>query len=389
MRRISADIIYPVHTAPVTGHVLLLEEDGTIIGLEPDNQSEPSQVEKFSGALVPGFINTHCHLELSHLRGKFSEKTGLPEFLNQVVKQRTATEEEIISAMETAETEMYNNGIVAVGDISNNAISFSVKAKRKLFYHTFIELLAFDPFRAFDAMEGGRKLLAAARGFGIHASLAPHAPYSVSKELIREIGKLCFETGKPTSIHMLESNDENELYVQGTGLYRKFYRELGIPIKFFEPTGKTSLESLLPEFNKEVKTLLVHNTIATAWDVEWAEDLHPNLFWCFCPNANLYIEDRLPDIPMLKDHVQYITLGTDSLSSNHGLSILDEMKTIQSHYPEIKTDDLLRWATLYGAGFLGIDDQFGSLEKGKRPGVNLIGLKNDLTFQDARVTRII
>ncbi len=372
MRRISADFIYPVSASPVTHHVLILEDDGTIADLQPAENFEPSVVQKFEGALVPGFINAHCHLELSHLRGKFPEKTGLPEFLMNVMRTRENDTDAIVAAMENAEEEMFRNGIVAVGDISNNAISFPIKAKRKLFYHTFIELIGFDPFYAGKAMEGGEQLLSAARGFGLHASFAPHAPYSVSGELIRQINKHCFETGKPTSIHMLESNDENELYVQGTGGYRKLYRDLQIPVAFFEPTGKTSLESLLPFFNKEVKTLFVHNTIATAWDVEWAEDLHQKIFWCFCPNANLYIEDRLPDIPMLMKSVQYITIGTDSLSSNRGLSVLEELKTIQKKFPEIKTVDLVRWATLYGAKFLDIDYRYGSFEKGKKPGVNCI-----------------
>ena len=378
MRKISADIIFPIQSLPVKNSVLITEDDGTVIGIFPEQDFEPATVQKLSGALVPGFVNTHCHIELSHLKNKFPEKTGLPGFLNLVTAQRETDMAEIASAMNAAEQEMIINGIVAVGDISNTNHSFALKSKRKLYYHTFIELIAFDPARANLAMENGRQLLAEARAAGIHASLAPHATYSVSPQLIKSISQSCYETGKPTSIHMLESNDENEFYVQATGLYRKLYRELNIDIKHFQATGKTALESLLPYFNKEVNTLLIHNTIATAWDVEWAEDMHSNLYWCFCPKANLFIEDRLPDIPTLMQHVQYIAVGTDSLASNHGLSILDELKTIQQQFPEIRTNDLFRWATLYGARALGITQQFGSFEKGKQPGINLItGLVND------------
>ena len=204
----------------------------------------------------------------SHLKGVFKEKTGRPDFLMNITKHRDAAKEEIIAAMMDAETEMCNNGIVAVGDISNNDISFAIKANQKLHYHTFIELIAFNPFNAFNAMAAGEKLLSAARDFAIHASLAPHATYSVSPELVKQINKHCYENGKPTSIHMLESNDENEWYIQGTGLYRKLYRELKVDINHFQPTGKTALETLLPHFNSKVKTLLVHNTIATAWDAD-------------------------------------------------------------------------------------------------------------------------
>jgi len=389
MRRITADIIYPITSNPLVEHVLLLEDDGTILNIQPLSQFDETTVEKFSGVLVPGFINTHCHIELSHLKDLFPKKTGLPAFLNLVTQKRVNKEELVLEAIANAETEMIRNGIVAVGDISNVSISFAQKSKRNIYYHTFVELFSFDPFNAGAAVEAGEKLIAEARGFGIHASLAPHATYSVSSELIKKITKHCFETGKPTSIHMLESNDENEFYVRGTGLYRKLYRDMNRDIKHFIPTGKTALESLLPDFNPQVKTLLVHNTIATEWDTEWAENIHPNLFWCFCPNANLFIEDRLPDIPMLMKHVQYITIGTDSLASNHGLSVLEELISIQNKFPEIKTNDLFRWATLYGAKFLGIDDQFGSFDAGKKPGVNLIKhLAND-SLQNTTLQKIM
>lgn len=373
MRYLQADTLYSMHGPPLEDHVLVLHDDGRVEAIVSAATIDPLLIERHTGMLVPGFINTHCHLELSHLRGVFPERTGLPDFLMRVTQQRAVDPDAVQQAMIDADAEMYRAGIVAVGDISNDAVSFGVKAKSKLWYHTFIELFALDPSRAPQLMEKGNALLNAARGFNIRASLAPHAPYTVNAPLVRSIVEQCLHSGMPTTIHMLESNDENEFYVQSTGLYRKLYRELGLAFdQFFTPTGKTSLESVLPWFDPKVKTLLVHNTIATAWDAEWAEDRHPNLFWCFCPNANLYIEDRLPDIPMLMQHVSYMTLGTDSLASNHQLSILDEIRVIQKAFPEISMEHLLRWATLYGAQFLGIDDRFGSFAPGKRPGVLLL-----------------
>ncbi|MFN0274147.1 MAG: amidohydrolase family protein [Chitinophagales bacterium] len=392
MRRIAADLIFPISSKPLRDKVLLLSDEGQVISIKEKSEFTEGELETYAGALVPGFVNVHCHLELSHLKNTFPEKTGLPEFLMQVTKHQGADIAEKQIAMEKADEEMYRNGIVAVGDISNSTDSFAIKARKNIYYHTFAELLSLNPNKVFEAIQKGEKLLASARGFGIHASLAPHAPYSLSVELLKIISSHCYENGKPTTIHMLESNDENEFYMQGSGLIRKLYRELNIPIDdFFSPTKKTSLESLLPFMNRNVKTMLVHNTIATAWDAEWAEDMHPNLYWCFCPNANLYIEDRLPDIPQLLQQVQYITIGTDSLASNHQLSVLEELKTIQNRFPEIRTEDMMRWATLYGAKFLGIDERFGSFEVGKFPGVTLIeGIDlNTLNISAAKPRRII
>ena len=368
---------------------MLIDDDGKIIDIVPIIEFEPSTIKKYNGALVPGFINAHCHLELSHLKNKFPEKTGLPEFLMQVTKQRNAVQEEINNAINEAEIEMINNGIVAVGDISNNENTFFQKSKQNLYYHTFIELFGFNPANANTSFEGGVELFKIAKAKGISASLVPHATYSISGKLIELITDHCFENKTPTSIHMLESNDENEFYMQGTGLYRKLYRELGADINHFIPTGKTALESLLPYFNNKVTTLMVHNTIATELDIQWAEQLHSNLFWCFCPNANLFIEDRIPDIPQLMKSMHHITIGTDSLASNHQLSVLEELKTIQYKFPEIKTDALFKWATLNGAKFLGIEDRFGSLEVRKSPGINLINnMTNGDSLLNASVRRI-
>lgn len=374
MRYLTANRIHPVTSPAVTNHVLVLETDGSIVDIVPESTIDPTLIERLDGELVPGFVNTHCHLELSHLKGRFPEKKGLPDFLFRVVDERGADEEEIQVAMQAADSQMSAAGIVAVGDICNTTDSLRVKADSSLFYHSFVELLAFNPIRAHKALEAGNQLLQQVIESGLYGSLVAHAPYSVSQALLFLITRQCAAQDVPTSIHMMESNDENEFFMQGTGLYHRLYSRMNMDIDFFEPEGKTALSALLPYMYPATRTLLVHNTIATASDVQEAIALHPQLYWCFCPNANLYIESRLPDIPQLMNAIPEgrITLGTDSLASNHQLSILAEMRTIREAYPQIPFEKLLEWATINGARFLGIDNRFGSLEKGKRPGVLLL-----------------
>lgn len=371
MRFLSAHTIHPVSSPALKDHVLVVEDGGKVADLLPTSELDPSKIEQFEGALVPGFVNVHCHLELSHLRGKFPEKTGLPDFLDHVVSQREADADEVEEAIRIADREMWDNGIAAVGDICNKADSFLTKSQSKIHYHSFIELLGFDPLRAEKVFNEGVKLFEQLNTLGLSGSLVPHAPYSVSPGLLRRIGQHCREQGVPTSIHMMESNDETEFFVQGTGLYSRFYHRLGLDIDFFEPTGTTSLEAMLPHLLPDIATLLVHNTIATTTDVEQASNSHHNLWWCFCPNANLYIEDRLPDVPQLTTAIapDRVTLGTDSLASNHGLSIWQEIRAIMEAFPEISLETILPWASLNGAHYLGLEQTLGSLEPGKRPGV--------------------
>lgn len=368
MRRLAADIIFPITSAPVTDAVLIVSDEHNIIGIEPRSNFLESEIEMYTGALVPGFINTHCHLELSHLKNVLPQKTGLIDFVSAIPAQRNFPQEVIHAAIEKADTEMWNSGISVVGDIANKQDTFSIKAKSKIHYHTFVELLAIDPAKASLAFSNGLQLMQIAKSMGINASLVPHAPYSVSDKLMQMIYRQCSENGTACSIHFLESAEENIFIKTGAGGFKQLYENLNMPLEF-SPSGKLCVESVLPNLLPDVNTLLVHNTYADMYDVTFAETLHPNLFWCLCPNANMFIENRLPDVKMLRENVQYITIGTDSLASNHTLSVLDELQVLQKHIPELTTTELLRWATLYGAKFLNLEKTYGSFDTGKTPGV--------------------
>ncbi|WP_316786333.1 amidohydrolase family protein [Pedobacter frigiditerrae] len=370
---ITADWIFPVNSPPIKNGVIGLNEDGSIFAiLSAEDAKGIENIKHYDGIIVPGFINTHCHLELSHLRGKIEEKTGLTAFIKQILSQRQQPEEEIISAMQNADTEMYNNGIVAVGDISNLLISKSVKLKSKIYYHTFVEVFGFNR-PSEPIIVAGVELKKSFEP--LKASIVPHAPYSVSASLFNEIEKVT-TVDDILSIHNQETIGENELFENGTGKFADFFAELGIAQSDAHNSGANSLKYHLPKLSKKVNTLLVHNTFSSKADVDFAKQTHQKLYWCLCPNANIYIENNLPDVDLLKNEGLKITLGTDSLASNHQLSILAEMQTLQDQ-KNISFEESLKWATINGAEFLGINSQYGSLEKGKKPGIVLISLAED------------
>jgi len=140
--------------------------------------------------------------------------------------------------------------------------------------------------------------------------------------------------------------------------------------------------------------LLVHNTFTEKSDLGELRKNRPleNTWFALCPNSNLYIENQLPPIPLFQKEGLNICLGTDSLASNHQLSILAEMITIQQNFHEIELTELLTWATLNGAEALGINKDFGSFETGKKPGINLItgiDFKNMKLTKSSKVKRLI
>jgi cytosine/adenosine deaminase-related metal-dependent hydrolase len=147
--------------------------------------------------------------------------------------------------------------------------------------------------------------------------------------------------------------------------------------------------SYFPSFQN---ILLIHNIYTEQSDIDFAKSRREKLFWVLCPNSNLIIENRLSDVELFIRNNLNIALGTDSYSSNTELSILGEIKTLASHYPHLPLELLIRWSTLNGAKALEIDNKFGSFEKGKNPGINLItaiDFENIKLTKESRVKKLI
>lgn len=368
-----------------SGYVLVLNENGFVEAILPAAEAG-DDVQEWKGILCPGFINAHCHLELSHMKGKISPETGMIDFLLEVMSQRFTEREEILAAIAKGEADMIQNGIVAVGDICNTTDTIARKMQQKLYYHNFVEATGFLEATAKDRFLVAKRTYdnfrQSAQPGANDTTLVPHAPYSVSPSLFRMITRM--PGNDLLSIHNQESIEEDDFFKLGTGDFRRLYEAMRFDISFYKPAGKSSLQTILPYFYTPQRLLLVHNVMTREEDLQFIHSHGPestfqlpDLYWCLCPNANLYIGNGLPDIHLLRRYYSTIVLGTDSLASNQQLSILAEVKTLQQHYPAIPLAELLQWATLNGAKALNIHKQFGSFEAGKKPGVLL--LEHDLT----------
>jgi len=312
-------------------------------------------------------------LELSHLKNVIPEKTGLVDFVFKVVTERHFNEDDIEKAMELGEEEMIKNGIVAVGDISNNLISIKQKQKKNLCYYNFIETSGWLPSVAEKRFEKSKEILEVFEAHGLKASIVPHAPYSVSKELWEKIG--AGFAGKTISIHNQETSHEDAFFMEGKGDFIKMYEMMQLDNSFYRAQNKRSVQTYFENFSSASSVILVHNTFTRQEDLDYifaSENEKQLVSFCLCPNANLYIEDALPDVELFLKNNCHIVLGTDSLASNHQLNILEEMKTILNNFPSVTTEQVLQWATLNGAKALQMESQLGSFEEGKNPGIVLI-----------------
>ena len=369
-RLLKTDNLYLGNGRVIQNGMLAIDDQNRIAEVGLDLIAEGVKVEYFEGALCPGFVNTHCHLELSHLKAKVSQKTGIHNFIVELQKVRNASDEEKLVAIENANYEMKVAGIVAVGDISNGDSTLKMKLDSSIYYHTFVELFGFRTHLADSIMEQGRQLKASFVEVGLKSTVVPHSPYSVSEKLFEWIAQE--KENSPICIHNQESKAENDMFESGNGKLVEMMENFGNDMSGFRKTGKTALKSYLARLPEKGPLLLVHNTFTSSQDIDKAQLTHSNLYWCFCPKANLYIEGKLPNIPQFIEKGVKCTLGTDSLASNDTLSIWEEIQTIQRAFPEISMETLIKWGTLNGAEFLGIEKELGSFEHGKRAEINWI-----------------
>ncbi len=389
MKSFRADYVFPVYADPIKNGIVTVDDQGKIIAVTDSNKPPSGHVQQVSGIICPGFVNTHCHTELSHLKDKVKPKGGLVNFIKDIQSLRNADQQQVLDAIAKADQEMYDNGIVAVGDISNTNNSVAMKKQSKLYYHTFVETFGFLPEKAAEVFE---KALALLNEFKPGScSVTPHAPYSVSKELFKLIKKHSDTNDENLlSIHNQECEDENKFYRYKLGAFLELYEHFGMDISYFKPQARNSVQSIIPLLSNKQKVLLVHNTCTNLKDIYFIKRFDRKINWCFCPNANLYIEGRLPKIDLFVDQGFNITLGTDSLASNSKLCILSEMRAIQQKFPSISLPRLVEWGTRNGAEYLGIDDEKGTLEAGKTPGLNLIsGLDGFKITPETKVKKLI
>ena len=345
-------------------HVLDLDSDGTVQVLRPQRAGDQPTV--YPEALIPGWVNAHCHLELSALQDVIPEGTGMTGFIGRLFRARAGySEQQLSAAARTALVQLAQQGTVALGDISNLAASLTAKEQvAEVYTHTFIEVLGLAEEQAEPRLQAAQQLAQRFAAAGLPHTLTPHAPYSVSQELFR---RLYQQTGGRFSLHLLESVEEVELFATGYGPFERFYAELGLPYQPFATTD--AIAHATETLPAQAEILFVHNVEMSGPALSALAQRFPRAWFALCPRANWYIHRRLPPVPLFAARTDRFCLGTDSLASNHSLDLAEEVATLLTAFPQLSPHRVIRWATSNGAAALGVSDRLGSFQVGTRPGV--------------------
>ncbi|GAB4448156.1 MAG: hypothetical protein Fur0028_03180 [Bacteroidales bacterium] len=353
MRKLAAHYIFDGNDFIKNG-MLTLTDDGEVISLSEFNPNkESANLEFINGIICPGFINAHCHLELSWLKGKLNHGGGMESFIEQMKSIERTNDEKKIEQAFLADYEMWNEGVAACADIVNSSLTLEVKKKSRIYYHNFIELYSLDENQAEQVFNNGVRLYNKFNGFS--RSITYHAPYSVSYTLHQKISDFNNADANVISVHSFEAKNEAKLFQQWqSGKWRNIQN----PTLYF-------LKQIPPENN----VLFVHNTFINEVSFNELIAYFNQRAWVLCPSSNLFIENTLPLLLLLSNDKKNICIGTDSYASNNRLSILNEIRLLSKYYPNVEIKDWLRIATYHGATALKIQDKFGSFTVGTKPGI--------------------
>ena len=375
-RRIAASYVYTLESdEPLrNGYIEFDENDGTVI--EVGKCDDPSSEEFYDGALVPGFVNAHCHVELSHLHKKFRKGTGMAGFIDQINELRDwAGREKKAELVKVWMDKMWEDGVSAMADISNDDSSFEVKASHKMYTRTFLEVFGSEPHMCDGVMEDVTELHKTASEQGLDAAPTPHSCYTMSPQLLSASAAAGLKDGY-LSYHSQESQEEEDLLMSGSGaMYENRVRNnMSTP----PVTGESSLKYFIDRLADAAPApydqhiLLVHNVCLQQGDIDAAKKVMKNVYWAVCPLSNIFIHNALPPISLMKANNLAITVGTDSLSSNDDLSMIRELECLHKNFPEVPMNEIFKWASLNGARFLSKEQELGSFARGKKPGIVLI-----------------
>lgn len=345
--------------------------DGRITAVGAGHDAPPAaRVEDLGDAvLLPGLVNAHTHLELSWLRGRVPPGPDFLTWVGGLMRARAAPEQPGDPATEApcraAIAEMRATGTVAVGDIANALISPALLAEAGMPGVVFHELIGFRVTDGARHVEQARMRHAGQASPGVRVVLAPHAPFSVSRELFAAIRDAASAMTPPlTSVHAGESPEEVTLLTTGNGPWRERLVALNAWRDDWTPPGCGAGDYLCDLGVIGAGTLVVHGVQFT--DGELARIAGTGATLVTCPRSNAWVGVGAPPIARFLASGVRLAIGTDSLASAPDLNLFAELAELRRLAPEAPARRLLAAATVGGAEALGLGADFGTIETGRR-----------------------
>ena len=323
----------------------------------------PGDATEIDGVILPGLVNAHTHLELSWMRGQVAPAPTMPEWVESLMALRRTVGHEPAAPILEGIREARDAGTALVGDITNTLAAYEALGRSGMSAAVFRELLGFsvtDPSAVLattraqiDALPPNPKL---------RPSIVPHAPYSVSPELLRAIADAA--GSNRISIHLGESAEEVEFLRDGRGAWRELLTKLGAWSDRWQAPGAGPVDYIAAHGLLNERLIAVHCVQLTDSELRQLADAGATVVTC--PRSNRWTGAGLPPVARFYASGVRVAVGTDSLSSVEDLNVFAELALMRELAPDVPAGELLASATRHGADALGFGDELGTLEAGKR-----------------------
>ena len=383
-----AEWVLPIDAPPIRNGWVAVESGRIVaLGAWPQRRQTPhadwgqtpptdwSQAPTGAVAILPGLVNAHTHLELSWMRGQVPPGDAMPAWAAQLIGIRRQAGSDPVEPIVDAIADARAYGTALVGDITNTLAACEPLADSQLGAAVFYELIGFAPANA-DAVvdDATRRLAAIATGDRVRATVVPHAPYSVSPDLFRAIGRAAGD--RPLSVHLGESREERQFLQDGTGAWRVLLEAVGAWNRDWTAPACGPVEYLARFGLLNDRLLAVHGAQLT--DEELQRLAAADATVVACPRSNAWTGAGTPPIGRFYASGVRVALGTDSLASVDDLSVFAEMAAVRALAPDVPAARILESATLHGAAALGFGAELGSIAPGKRAELIAVSIPADV-----------
>ena len=375
---LSAETVLPISAKPITDSAVAVS-DGKILEIDKPTLLTKKyrnfkHVRLGKGILLPGFINGHIHLELGWIQPHIGNFSNFTEWLAQIItakKNHKLTRRGLQDSVRKGISSLIDCGVTTVGEISSfGGADISVLKKSGLRSIIFEEL--------FDKDTDFVKEKVYTRDGLLESRPFPHAPYSCSPALLKEVYKLAKKSGIPTGIHLGESPDETDFIKQKTNNFENRIFPLIEKNSFKRPSAKNPVD-YLSKYNKglNLKSTIIHAVQLKKEEINLLKKKPVGIV--LCPRSNLFLKVGVPPLKHLVKLTR-LGLGTDGLSSNYNLDFFEEMTALHLLLSKFMGKEAsfqtVYCATLGGARSLFIEEKTGSIEPGKEADLIFLSYKN-------------
>jgi cytosine/adenosine deaminase-related metal-dependent hydrolase len=395
---IEAEVVTHVarRIVPVEGPLLdggcVVVRGETIAAIGPRRIAAGSVVDHGDATLLPGFVNAHTHLEFSQLSAPLGQRgVAFHDWVHLVIAHRMSAGFDAAAAVVLGLRQSLAAGVTTIGDITTvNPFAFFVDPPTAGCVVSFCELIGTAPDLAqLD------EFLALRDGPTIRRAISPHAPYSLSPDVVATAAARSAARRVPLTFHLAETREELQLLLDGTGPLVDSLRALGFWSDGAIPKGARPLD-YLRMLEPAHRSLLAHGNYFTDEEIAYLAENAERMAVVYCPRTHAFFAHEPHPLPKLLAAGAAVAIGTDGRCSNPDLNLLDDLRLIARRQPQLSPERIVRLGTLDGARALGVEHEAGSLVVGKRADFVALATPSELTdpyeailAPDSRVAAVV